>query len=233
DVDRYVDLLYRPAADELALPFVVARWHRYVVDLNRLPEDVDEESVIGSANPAGTFPRGLHWTLTTKGDRLLPQAISQQAHEQLVKRYFRPFHQEVERVYGDFRQKGAKKVYHLDAHSMPSKGTKAHRDPGETRAEIVVSDVSGTSCEPWFLDLVVESYKSAGFQVAVNWPYLGGRVTQTYGHPDRGQHAIQVEMNRAIYMDEDTKQLLSSNLVPVQSKVKTAVQSIYAEIPEF
>ena len=233
DVDRFVDLLYRPAIDELDIPFVVAQWHRYVVDLNRLPEDVDEDSVIGSPNPSGTFPRGLHWTVTTTGEALLSNPMSQELHEQLVKRYFRPFHQEVESVYAGFRQKGATKVYHLDAHSMPSKGTEAHRDPGETRAEIVVSDVNGTSCEAWFLDLVVGSYQQAGFKVAVNWPYMGGRVTQTYGHPDRGQHAIQVEMSRAIYMDEVTKQLVTANLVSVQSQVKAALQSIYAEIPEF
>lgn len=233
DVDRYVDLLYRPGVEELQVPFVVTEWNRYVVDLNRLPEDVDADSVIGDANPSGTHPRGIHWTVTTIGEKLMPEPISKEAHDHLVEKYFRPFHAQVVATYDKLRQQGATKIYHLDAHSMPSFGTEAHKDPGKERPEIVVSDVGGTSCEAWFLDLVVESYKKAGFEVAVNWPYLGGRVTQTYGHPDRGQHAIQVEMKRAIYMDETTKQLKAENLVDIQSKVKQALQSIYAEIPEF
>ncbi|MCC7403736.1 MAG: N-formylglutamate amidohydrolase [Bdellovibrionales bacterium] len=233
DVDRYVDQLYRPAIEALKIPFVVTRWHRFVVDLNRFPEDVDVDSVEGSTNPVGTFPRGFYWSVTTKGERVLPKPLSQVLHQQLVEKYFRPFHQEVERVYGQFKTQGAAKVFHVDAHSMPSKGTKAHRDPGETRAQIVVSDCSGKSCEPWFRDLVVESYRRAGFGVAVNWPYLGGRVTETYGHPDRGQNAIQVEMSRALYMDEVTKQLRREVMPQVQLQLQQALRFIYTEIPAF
>jgi len=232
DVDRYVDLLYRPGVEAVQAPFVVTQWHRYVVDLNRLPEDVDEESVIGSKIPKGTHRRGIHWTVTTIGEQLMPEPITKQAHDQLVEKYFLPFHEQIEATYKSFKDSGANKVYHLDAHSMPTFGTEAHRDPGKERPEIVVSDVKGTSCEVWYRDLVVESYKQAGFKVAVNWPYLGGRVTQTYGHPDRGQHAVQVEMKRALYMDETNKQLKTKNLTKIQSQVKQALQSICKEMPQ-
>lgn len=232
DVDRFVDRLYRPVLDELELPHVLTEWHRYVVDLNRLPEDVDSDSVMGSPHPSGKFTTGLHWVKTTLGNRLMPQPITRELHEKLVDRYFQPFHKDVKSVYARFKSAGAKKVFHLDAHSMPSKGTKAHRDPGETRKAIVVSDGEGRSCDSAFKDLVIEAYSSAGLEVGYNWPYLGGRVTQTYGQPDIGQHAIQVEINRALYMDEGTKQIIPDKAQALSRQLAAAIRYIYQRIED-
>src|SRR5690606_20640253 len=122
---------------------VKTRWHRYVVDLNRLETDVDARAVEGHFNPEGTIPLGLHWVKTTRQDVLLPQPMSRDLHELLVKKYFRPFHEQIKQQYAAFKEQGHAKVYHLDAHSMPSQGTAAHRDPGTKRPEIVVSDYDG------------------------------------------------------------------------------------------
>jgi N-formylglutamate deformylase len=124
-------------------------------------------------------------------------------------------------------------IYHLDAHSMPSMGTREHLDPGERRAEIVVSDCEGKSCSGWFKDLVIQSYSDAGFQVGYNWPYKGGRVTQTYGRPSDLQESIQVELNRALYMNEENKLLREDLRQGVQEKLKRAVETIYAALPSF
>lgn len=233
DVDRFVDRLYWPGIEDLGLPSVVAEWHRYVVDLNRLPSDIDQDSVEGSENPSGTYPIGLHWSVTTQGHSLISQPMSMALHESLVEEYWQPFHDEVKGVYARLKQGGAKKVYQLDAHSMPSMGTEKHRDPGQRRPEIVVSDVDGVSCEPWYTDLVMRSYRAAGFEVAHNWPYKGGRVTQTYGRPDEGQHAIQVEMNRDLYMNEATKRIVEDKAIKVQEMVRRALTLIHDEMPEF
>ncbi len=230
DVDRYVDRLYASALKTVACPAVLAEWHRYVVDLNRLPDDIDVDAVQGASEPSGKFPQGLHWIRTTKGQPLLTHPMTMEKHNELVAKYFDPFHKAVKGVYDAFRKVGAKKIYHLDAHSMPSVGTSAHRDPGETRAEIVVSDCEGKSCEAAFKDLVIEGYKRAGFQVAYNWPYMGGRVTQTYGKPELGQHAIQVELNRALYMDEETKQYKTQDAVAVTKKIEAALVYIEKEL---
>lgn len=232
DVDRYVDRLYRPAVETLDLPWVVAEWHRYVVDLNRLPDDVDAGSVLGAPHSVGQFNQGFHWVKTTGGFELMKSPISEALHRQLESKYFWPFHHQVESLYKKFREAGAKKIYHIDAHSMPSRGTSAHRDPGEERADIVVSDFHGKSCETWFRHLVVNSYQEAGFKVAVNWPYIGGRVTQTYGQPDRGQHAIQVELKRSLYMDENSKTLRDETEEEVQAKLTFAIQKIHSQLPE-
>lgn len=232
DVDRYVDRLYQPALDSIQLGCVKTQWNRYVVDLNRLPEDVDRDSVAGSANPSGQFPMGLHWLRTTRGSRLLPEPMSQQLHQQLVERYFKPFHADITDMYGFFRERGAKSIYHIDAHSMPSLGTSSHRDPGQLRAEIVVSDFEGKSCSVEFKDLVIASYTKSGLKVAYNWPYFGGRVTQTYGKPHEGQHAIQVEINRALYMNEETKQWIPETAQALSAKLAIAVRLIYDQLPK-
>lgn len=232
DVDRYVDRLYSPVVEELKLTCVKTQWHRYVVDLNRLAEDVDADSVIGAKNPSGKFTTGLHWVKTTRGTKLMPEPIPHNLHQQLVTRYFEPFHSDVRDTYEFFREHGAKKIYHLDAHSMPSKGTSAHRDPGQTRADIVISDGEGKSCEATFKDMVIAAYQKTGLKIAYNWPYLGGRVTQTYGKPEKGQHAIQVEINRALYMNEETKQLNAKDATELSAKLSQAIRTIHEQLPE-
>lgn len=230
DVDRYVDRLYQPVIESLKLPFVKTEWHRYAADLNRLPDDVDADSVIGHKNPSGTFPLGLHWVKTTTGIPLMKEPISDDLHRELIQKYFEPFHERVRAEYARFKSAGHQKVYQLDAHSMPSKGTAAHRDPGTERPQIVVSDCDGTSCESRYKDLVIAAYEQAGFQVSYNWPYKGGRVTQTYGKPQEGQHAIQVELNRSLYQNEITKRPKDAIFFDTQKRLENAVRYIWENL---
>lgn len=232
DVDRYVDKLYSPAAENLGLPILVAEIHRYVVDPNRLPDDIDEDSVEGSRNPRGKFTTGFHWSQTTTGAPLIKEPMTKALHEKLTDKYFWPFHRKIEEQFAALKRAGFRNVYHIDAHSMPSVGTSAHRDPGERRSQIVVSDQNGVSCDPWFKDVVMSAYKSAGFEVGYNWPYIGGRITETYGQPKKGQHTVQVEMNRSIYMDELTKQLNPEASLDVQKRIFRALAIITEKVAE-
>ena len=226
DVDRYVDFLYEPSLQRLHIPYVKTEWHRYAADLNRIPEDVDASSVLGNTTPAGTHGRGFHWVITTYKHQLMQEPMSLQAHNELVELIYNPFHDGIRKLYSALHEKGHKKTFHIDAHSMPSVGTSEHRDPGEQRADIVVSDSKGKSCDPRFKDLVIAAYVTAGFKVGYNWPYFGGRVTEQYGVPARDQHTLQVEMNRALYMDEKTKKLKPDEAKKVQEKVLFAMSYI-------
>lgn len=223
DVDRYVDFLYEPTLHKLQIPFVKTEWHRYAADLNRIPEDIDASSVRGNANSPGTFSRGFHWVITTYKHELIKEPMSVETHNDLVNLVYEPFHKGIRSIYRDLQEKGFKKTFHIDAHSMPSVGTSEHRDPGELRADIVVSDSKGKSCDPHFKDLVIAAYVTAGFKVGYNWPYFGGRVTEQYGDPSHGQHTLQVEMNRALYMDEKTKKLKPQEAKKVQEKILFAL----------
>lgn len=233
DVDRYVDRLYKPSLDSLHIPSVIAQWHRYSGDLNRLPEDVDASTVIGHKNPVGKYARGFLWKITTKGDVLMPEAISPEIFKKLVHDYFDPFHHEMKKQILRLREAGFQDIYHIDAHSMPSLGTKEHRDPGEYRADFVISDQNGKSCRPEFIEMVSEAYKNQGFKIKINWPYIGGRITETYGQPAMGHHTVQVEMNRALYMDEKTKKYLPDRAAGIQQALTRALQSVLVGVEKF
>ncbi len=231
DADRFVDLLYKPAMEELHITHVLTQWHRYAVDLNRHPDDIDSDSVTGAPHKSGSFTTGLHWSQTTRGQKLMKKPISKELHQRIVQNYYWPFHHKIQNCYAQLKAQNHTKVYQLDAHSMPSMGTSAHRDPGQGRAQVVVSDVDGTSCEPNYTELVVHAYKKAGFEVATNWPYKGGRITQIYGHPTKGQHALQVELNRTLYMNEETKQLKPQEFKEISSMIHKALKVIHESIP--
>ncbi|MEZ0392742.1 MAG: N-formylglutamate amidohydrolase [Pseudobdellovibrionaceae bacterium] len=231
DVDRYVDRLYEPSLQSLQIPWIKTEWHRYAADLNRIPADVDESSVIGNPTKTGTHSRGFHWVVTTTGIALMKEPIPQAVHEKLVQLIYEPFHQKVRDHYIQFEKLGHKKIFHLDAHSMPSVGTKMHKDPGEKRADIVVSDCLGKSAQKEFVDLVIAAYTKAGFKVAYNWPYVGGRVSEQYGEPSKGHHTVQVEMNRALYMDEVSKKLKPDLATDVTKRVERALKYIQVELP--
>jgi N-formylglutamate amidohydrolase len=90
----------------------------------------------------------------------------------------------------------------LDCHSMPSIGGPVDRDPGATRADIVLGDRFATSCDPSIVTLVERVLSEAGYVVRRNEPYAGGFTTQHYGRPHLGVHALQIEVKRSLYMDE-------------------------------
>lgn len=233
DVDRFVDQLYLPSILSLGIPFVKTEWHRYAVDLNRIPTDVDRSSVEGAPLPKGTHPRGYHWVETTYQDQLMPQPMTSETHKELTRLIYDPFHQAIGKIYQNFKATNGSDspIFHLDAHSMPSLGTSMHRDPGQIRADIVISDCLGKSCSPRFRDLVLAAYAVAGFKVAYNWPYFGGRVTEQYGDPGHQKHhAIQVEIRRDLYMDESTKKL-KAQWSEAQQKVYQAINYICLRLP--
>lgn len=231
DVDRYVDFLYEPSLTQLEIPSVKTEWHRYAADLNRVPEDVDASSVLGNSTPVGTHSRGFHWVITTYKQQLMSEPMSQKAHDELVRLVYEPFHSAVRSELESLRKLGYGKTFHIDAHSMPSVGTSEHRDPGEHRADIVVSDSKGKSCDPRFKDLVIAAYVTAGFKVGYNWPYFGGRVTEVYGKPQDNQHALQVELNRSLYMNEVTKKIVPEKAKHVQEQISKALSYIQNGLP--
>ena len=226
DVDRYVDVLYKPIIEKLDLTAIKTQWHRYVVDLNRKPDEFDQDAVMGASQKSGCQTKEIHWSQTTQKEVLIKTPMSIELHQQLVNQYYEPLHNSLKnikkKIMGSFGV-----VYHLDLHSMPSKGTELHPDPGESRAEIVVSDQHGTSANSDFKDRVMEAFQKAGFQVGYNWPYIGGGITKTYGEPEKGIHTVQIELNRALYMNEETKKLSEEKLEKIQAQLGSAIEEIY------
>ena len=115
-----------------------------------------------------------------------------------IELYYKPYHRGLRRLLLD-----AQKVYGhavlVDCHSMPSNASGRDERP---RADVVLGDRYGTSCAPSVTDTIEESLRDLGYAVARNKPYAGGFITEHYGDPAAGFHAVQIEINRALYMDE-------------------------------
>lgn len=232
DVDRFVKDLYEPIIEKQKITSVVTDWSRYVVDLNRFEDEFDEDAVIGAPFPKGKHPKGLHWSITTFGEKLIPTPMSMDLHNELMLKYYKPFHDQVGKTAQALKtQQG--EVYQLDLHSMPSLGTEMHPDPGEKRADIVISDYHGTSARQEFRDIVMDAYQEAGFQVAYNWPYIGGGITKRYGKPKDQHHCVQVELNRALYMDEETKLKSAALFSQTQTKLGNAIEKVMLGLEQF
>ena len=116
---------------------------------------------------------------------------------------YRPYHSALrrltERAAGRFGV-----VALIDCHSMPSAGVRGARPDDHTRADVVLGDRHGASCDPALVDAAERTLRSLGYAVLRNKPYAGGFITEHYGAPALGWHALQVEINRCIYMDEKT-----------------------------
>lgn len=228
DVDAFVDELYEPAVKQLNLTVFFFPWLRYAVDANRFPEDRTCHTVEGSAfRLSQGAPSEIHWHKTTRGELLIKKPLSKRQHQQLIDKYYTPFHRKIQEEFQRRKKKG--KAYLLDLHSMPSVGKDFHKDTGQKRAQIVIGDRKGRSSENRFLELVLSSYKEAGFEVALNRPYQGGRITEFYGSPNEGRNTLQVEVNRSLYMDEKTGQKSPSFKV-VQKQLNEALIRIVKEL---
>ena len=109
DVDRFVDQMYKEVLEQYQIPAVVTEWHRYVVDCNRWPTDIDEDSVESAKNPSGSHPTGLHWRVTTAGFPLIKKPIKWDLHQLILSKYYKGFFQEIDALYHVLQKRGAKK----------------------------------------------------------------------------------------------------------------------------
>jgi N-formylglutamate amidohydrolase len=202
--DAFVDELFA-AATAHGAPLIRARFPRAYLDLNREPYELDPRMFEGRipafantrslrvAGGLGTIPRIVGDSQEIYGARL-PIADALKRIERLYKPYHRALRELLTRAR---RQFGAAIL--VDCHSMPSRGSPREDRP---RADIVLGDRYGASCAPAVTDIVEAVLRELGFAVARNRPYAGGYITEHYGTPAAGVHAIQIEVNRSLYMDE-------------------------------
>ena len=207
DGDLYVDELYRGAV-EAGATLVTTPWSRFLVDLNRMEHDVSPVGVEGAPVLQGEGlygDRGVIWAVTTRGEQIYRKPLEREVYEYRLQQYYRPYHQVLRDELHRLREKFGFVVL-LDAHSMPSRATRLHADPGRKRPDIIPGDLHGRSCAGSLSMLTQRFWQDIGFTVAMNYPYAGGAITRMYGEPRNGVHAIQVELNRRLYMNESTMQ---------------------------
>lgn len=200
DADLYVDALFEEAPLEGA-SLIVARTSRYVLDLNRGEADFDHEAAEGGGSTP--LPRGLVWRRTTEGEPALAAPLPRAELERRLSIVYRPYHAALRALVDAKRARFGFAVL-LCAHSMPSRGRRGHLDAGAARADIVPGSRGRTTAAGIFIDAVDAHAREFGFSVRHDEPYRGGFSTGHYGRPAEQVHAVQVEIGRQLYMDEET-----------------------------
>lgn len=199
--DVLVNRLVAPRPD-LGVPMIAARLGRAYVDLNRDPEELDPQVVEGGgvASPRVAAGFGVIPRLTGDGQTIRDHALS---HDDALARLataHRPYHEALERLMHRARNRFGYAVL-VDWHSMPSRAV--GRPAGVRGPDVVLGDRHGSSCSAEVTRLLRAQFERAGWRVALNRPYAGGWSTQVWGRPAEGLHAVQVELNRGLYLNEE------------------------------
>lgn len=205
--DAFVDELFA-AAPSFGMPMVAARFPRSYVDANREAYELDPAMFEGPlprplnhrssrvAAGLGMIPR-----VAASGEAIYRGRIPADEIEHRLETCWRPYHSALtlmlERTCREFG--GA---WLIDAHSMPSSAAGLGPRDREPRVDIVLGDNHGDACNPLLVTSVEHWLRDQGLRVQRNLPYAGGFTTQRYGRPATGRHVMQIEINRALYMDE-------------------------------
>jgi len=221
DSDLYVDQLYQRAPEQGAT-LLVSRVSRYVVDLNRGPDDVD--SVAVPKHPKGRHlpARGVVWRARTDGTPLLRAPLSVEQFSRRLELFYEPYHRTLRDVAAQIRERHGQVVI-VAAHSMPSAGRRTVGGRPARRADIVPGTRGRSTADGRIIDLIDSHFREAGLSVKHDDPYRGGWTTSSYGAPKRGQHAVQIELNRALYVDEHTSEIKKNDFTQLQAVLEQLV----------
>ncbi|ESQ86198.1 hypothetical protein AEAC466_03110 [Asticcacaulis sp. AC466] len=201
-VDELVDL--RP---ELEVHGIVCRYARAFCDVNRSPLELDARLIRGELPKAalslsarvkagfGVIARRLN-----ADQDIYSHSLDMAEVNRRLDLIHRPYHTALRRLLTDAKRAGAPAIL-IDWHSMPSAALN-HFKAGELRPDIVLGNRHGETCSPDLVRRVKRVLENAGLRVGLNRPFAGGYIVETYGRPAGGVEALQIEINRAIYMDE-------------------------------
>jgi N-formylglutamate amidohydrolase len=224
DSDIFVDQLYQPAPRHGAT-LVVSRVSRYVVDLNRGPDEVDVAAVPKHPRARHIPARGVVWRARTDGTPLLRTPLTVEQFRRRLELYYEPYHRTLREAAAHLHKRHGQVVI-LAAHSMPSTGRRALTGREVRRADVVPGTRGRTTADARIIDLIDLHFREAGLSVKHDDPYRGGWTTSTYGAPRRGQHAVQIELNRALYVDEQTSEIKRQEFARLQTVLAELVDKL-------
>jgi len=202
--DAYVDLLLA-AAPEFGAPLITSQVPRAYVDFNRAADELDPALVFGAPR-AGLNPRiasglGVLARVVANGRTIYRGKIPMDEAKARIAQYWHPYHETLSATLTR-QHKRFGHVLLCDVHSMPHEALTGHVSRGAARPDIVVGDRWGAACSPDVLEQIEDVFRSHGLTVARNAPFAGAYITQRYGQPSIGMHAVQIEIDRALYLDE-------------------------------
>jgi N-formylglutamate amidohydrolase len=230
--DAFVDELFA-AAPEMGAPLLAARAPRAWVDLNRAPDDLDPALIAGAGrtarNPRIAAGLGVIPRVVGEGRAIIDGKLSLAEAEMRIATVWRPYHACLARLIEESRAAFGVAVL-FDCHSMPHDALNAVPSVWGRRPDVILGDRFGASCERWLTDTVADIFSNAGFLVGRNTPFAGGYITQAYGRPRSGVHALQIEIDRGLYMDEARIERLA-DFAAVAGRISTVTRALAAVAP--
>ncbi len=202
--DAFVDQLYR-AAPRYGSPFITARAPRAFVDLNRSADELDP-ALIDDMRGGGHSPRvasglGVVPRVVANGRCIYNGKLTFAEVEQRLYDHWYPYHNRLQTLLDESRAIFGRAIL-IDCHSMPREAVMGHLKSSRKRPDIVLGDRFGSSAAAGLVDQIDAAFQSEGFRTARNTPFAGAFITQHYGRPQKGQSAVQIEIDRSLYMDE-------------------------------
>lgn len=202
--DAHVERLFAPVV-ELGAPLLRANFPRAFLDVNREPYELDPRMFEGRLPPfantrsmrvaggLGTVPR-----VVADGQEIYAKRMPVAEATARIEALYKPYHRALRGLLTRTARAHGR-CFLIDCHSMPS--SSLGRD-AEAKADVVLGDRYGTSCAPDLIEGFEAAFRARGFRVVRNKPYAGGFITEHYGEPSLGRHALQIEVNRGLYMNE-------------------------------
>ncbi len=209
--DTHVEALYAAAPDHGAM-LIAANFPRSYIDANRSLLDIDAALLDGSwPGPINVSRKtekgiGLVWRLLDTGEPIYTRKLTVAEVQARISRCYAPYHKAVrDAINGAHKHYGA--VWHINCHSMPATSSVISEEgPGVERADFVLGDRDGTTCAPEFTTFVALTLRAMGYDVRVNDPYKGVELVRAYSDPAEHKHSLQIEVNRKLYMDEESRE---------------------------
>jgi N-formylglutamate deformylase len=211
--DTHVHWLW-DAVPRVGGTLVHATFPRSYIDVNRHERDIDV-TMLADAWPGEVAPserclalgNGLVFSHTTAKTPIYARRLTAKEVAHRIESYWRPYRHTLTQVLNAAAARGPR--WHLNLHSMPSNAYErlGRVAPGPL-ADVVLGDLNGHSCSAAFTEWVAWAFRWRGYTVAVNDPYVGQDLLREFGDPARGRESLQIEVNRGIYLDEQTRELL-------------------------
>lgn len=200
--DCYVDHIIEPLT-EFDIPSIAAKFPRIYLDLNRSPDEWPPETLAarkGGPWPVTTRARaglGVVPMRTGPGTDIYPHEITEDLIQGRLDALYHPYHQALQNLLKSAKRQFGHALL-LDCHSMPG-----HDAAGNARPDIVLGNCYGDSCHPETIEFIEAGFVSLGYKVMRNHPYAGGYITSHYGQPSENIEAVQIEINKDLYLSAD------------------------------
>jgi N-formylglutamate amidohydrolase len=230
--DCHVDRLYLPAT-ERGIPLLAARVSRLYLDVNRDADDIDPELLDapppGAASPKARLGKALVWRTLDDGRPIYARRLSAQEIARRIARCHTPYHRRLKGLL-DAAHARFGRVVHINCHSMNAVGG-AHGEggAGRARADFVLGDRDGTSCDPALTAFVQRTLAGMGYDVKVNDPFKGVALVRAYSDPAAGRHSLQIEINKRLYMDPATLEP-GAGFAPLQRDLMRLIDALIERV---